>query len=149
MRSGAPAHSSAGPGTATTRPRALAAPGTTLVLASGAVGVLYATGGRDLGPLATCWFHAGTGLWCPFCGSLRAVAALSHGRVLDALSFNLPVVLLLPLVGALWVQRFGWATRGRVVEQPRVGNRGLLVLGSVMLAFAVLRNTPYGAWLAP
>lgn len=138
-----------GPGTASPRSRALVAPLGGAAVTAAAVGVLHQTGGWHLGPLAACWFHAGTGLWCPFCGSLRAVAALSHGQVPAALSFNLPVVLLLPVAGAIWLRRLRWALAGRVVDQPRIGNRGLLVLGAVMLAFAVLRNTAYGAWLAP
>ncbi len=111
--------------------------------------MLHATGGWHLGPLATCWFHASTGLWCPFCGSLRGVAALSHGQLLDALSFNLPVMLLLPVAAALWLRRLTWATRGRVVDQLHLGRRGYLALAAAMIAFTVLRNTPYGAWLAP
>lgn len=137
------------PGSATTRPRALATPLSAAVGVGGFVAVLHATGGWQLGPLATCWFHAGTGLWCPFCGSMRAVGALSHGHLIQAMSLNLPVVLLLPVAVAIWLRRLAWATRGRVVDPPSIGGRAYLVLGTVFVVFAVLRNTPYGAWLAP
>jgi hypothetical protein len=42
-----------------------------------------------------------------------------------------------------------FALRGQVVDQPRAGERGFAVVCVVSLAFAVVRNTPYGAWLAP
>jgi len=111
--------------------------------------VLHRTGGHNLGPFATCWFHAGTGLHCPFCGSLRGVAALSRGDVLTALHDNAPVMLLLGVVVLVWGRRVMFALRGEVVDQPRTNRRVNAAFGVFLLAFAIYRNTPYGAWLAP
>lgn len=138
------------PGTVlTSRARALATP----LGAAGAVAVatvvLHRTGGHDLGPLATCWFHAGTGLHCPFCGSLRGVAALSHGDILAALHNNAPVMLLLGVATLIWGRRVLYAMGGNVVDQPRTNGRANAALGVFFLVFAIYRNTPYGAWLAP
>jgi len=140
----------AGPGAvSTSRTRALAAP----LGAAGAVAVatvvLHRTGGHDLGPLVTCWFHAGTGLHCPFCGSLRGVAALSHGDVLAALHDNAPVMLLLAVATLIWGRRVLFALAGKVVDQPRTNGRANLAFGTFFLVFAFYRNTRYGAWLAP
>jgi hypothetical protein len=111
--------------------------------------MLHLNGGHDLGPLGTCWFHAGTGLYCPFCGSLRAVAALTHGDVLTALHDNAPVILLLGAATMIWCRRVLFALSGRVVDQPRAGGRATLAITAFFLAFAIYRNTGPGGWLAP
>jgi len=140
----------AGPGpVSTTRARALAAPVAAAGAVTAATALLYRTGGHDLGPLAACWFHAGTGLNCPFCGSLRGVAALSHGDVLTALHDNAPVMLLLVVAALIWGRRVLFALAGQVVDQPRTNGRVNAAFGVFFLVFAIYRNTPYGAWLAP
>lgn len=140
----------AGPGTVrTSRPRALAAPLAGAGGIAAATVLLYRSGGHDLGPLATCWFHAGTGLYCPFCGSLRGVAALSHGDVLAALHDNAPVMLLLGVAALIWGRRVLFALAGRVVDQPRTNGPANLALAAFFLVFAIYRNTGHGAWLAP
>lgn len=140
----------AGPGTVrTSRARALAAPLAGGAAVTAATTLLNRTGGQDLGPLAACWFHAGTGLYCPFCGSLRGVAALSRGDVLTALQDNAPVMLLLGVAALVWGRRMLFALAGRIVDQPRTNRRATLALAAFFLVFAVYRNTGYGAWLAP
>jgi hypothetical protein len=111
--------------------------------------VLNRTGGHGLGPLATCWFHAGTGLYCPFCGSLRGVAALSHGDLLSALHDNAPVMLLLGVATLLWGRRILSAVAGTTASRTVLRGRTSVALASFFLVFMIYRNTPYGAWLAP
>lgn len=138
------------PGTVTTsRARALALPLGAAGVVAAATAVLYRTGGHDLGPLATCWFRAATGLHCPFCGSLRGVAALSHGDVLSALHDNAPVMLLLGVAALVWGRTVVFALAGKRVDQPRINTRTYLPLAAFFLLFAIYRNTPYGGWLAP
>ena len=140
----------AGPGAVrTSRLRACAVPLGAAAAAAAGLAVLHRTGGHDLGPLARCWFNAATGLQCPFCGGLRSIAALSEGHLTEALSLNLLVTLVVPLAAGIWLRRMVFALRGQVVDQPRAGERGFAVVCVVSLAFAVVRNTPYGAWLAP
>ena len=146
----APAAARAGPGpVCTARVRALAAPLGAAGAVAAATVVLNHTGGRDLGPLATCWFYAATGLYCPFCGSLRGVAALSHGDVLTALQNNAPVMLLLGVATLVWGRRVLYALAGQVVDQPRIGGRTTAALASFFVLFAIYRNTSDGGWLAP
>jgi hypothetical protein len=43
-------------------------------------------GGDSIGGL--CWFHAVTGIACPFCGMTRSFVALAHGDIPSALGFH-------------------------------------------------------------
>ena len=74
---------------------------------------------RDVVPDVTlCGVKALSGLPCPFCGGVRATAALGHGSVLEALAWNPAVTLLhagmLTSGAALVLGRTpGWLTPGR------------------------------------
>ncbi len=138
--------------TPTGRGRALLGPALAAVAAGAAVARLHQTSGIDVAPFALCPLHAATGLWCPFCGGLRAVAALSRGDVAAAVSSNLPVTLLLPVVTTSWCLWLYAGWRARPGRQPTLSNRSGAVLGVVLLLFTVWRNLPQlplGAWLAP
>lgn len=99
------------------------------------------------GRYPVCPWLAMTGTWCPGCGGLRAVHDLTHGQVAAAVGENLLVVALVPVLALWWLStRFG-ARSGRprmVLSTPSV-----LVGAVVALTFAVLRNLPIGAALAP
>lgn len=104
------------------------------------------------GDLLSCPFHAVTGLWCPFCGGLRCVAALVRGDLPAALSSNVVVVGLLPLVVLGWLRVVGAAARGQASPGLRVGDRAWLVLLGVLSVFTVWRNLPglpLAGYLAP
>src|SRR4051794_20906202 len=45
-----------------------------------------------------CLFHEWTGLYCPGCGSQRAVSALLHGDILKAIDLNILMVASLPFI---------------------------------------------------
>ena len=101
----------------------------------------------------------------PFCGSLRGINSLLHGRVAEALDHNLLLALLVPIAVIAWV---GWvrAALGREDRRPPGSPpRSMLswvrpswvapgwVLPAVVgvaLAFAVARNLPVSglSWLA-
>lgn len=103
------------------------------------------------GHFPTCPLLALTGLYCPFCGGIRAVHDLAHLDVLSALERNPLVVLGLPLVVLALV---GWGQRaftGRRIALPR---RVLgVALGPtvivLLVVFGVLRNLPGWDWLSP
>ena len=93
-----------------------------------------------------CLFHELTGLYCPGCGVQRALHALVHGRVADALGFNALATLSLPWMGLAAAR---WATgRRESWRQPVWVGPGVLV---GVVAFWVLRNVPAApfGWLAP
>lgn len=145
----------AAPGTATSsRVRALRAPAAGLITVGLAAGWLHRTDGYAVlpGNLLSCPLHATTGLWCPFCGGLRCVGALTRGDLSAALSFNVVVVALLPVLAVWWCLATRAAWEGRHDCAARVTNRFWLGLGLVLAVFTVWRNLPQlagGAWLAP
>lgn len=101
------------------------------------------------GSYGFCPFLELTGRPCPGCGGLRAINDLTHGDVMGALSSN---VLAVVLVAALAVAWFSWVARsargigGRMVVPS---DRVLVLVLVVTVVFGVVRNTPWGAWLAP
>lgn len=125
-----------------------------LLLAAGALGALYylVDPAAGSGLFWACPFHKITGLHCPGCGGQRALHELLHGRITAALSANaLAVLLVFPAVFAAAAAHVLNSLGLARVRPPQPGNRGLLLLGVVALAFAVLRNLPVPPldWLAP
>ena len=97
-----------------------------------------------------CLFHEATGLSCPGCGSGRAVLALLHGRVLEALGYN-PLLFLLGLPSGLLLireyLRFVFPGLGlHEITLPAWIGRAAL---TIILCFWVLRNIPAFKFLAP
>ncbi|MBA2769834.1 MAG: DUF2752 domain-containing protein [Sporichthyaceae bacterium] len=126
----------------------LRGPSTVAVAASAVVVVLATVDPNEPGHYPTCPVLALTGRYCPGCGSLRAVHALAHGDVAEALSLNLLTVLAVVPLAVVWVQwvRRSWRGRQRSTVAPAAVLWGLLV---VVAFFTVLRNLPVGSALAP
>jgi hypothetical protein len=95
-----------------------------------------------------CQFHRLTGLNCPGCGGTRALYALLHGHLAEALRDNA-----LFIVGAaLAAIRGGWLGLKRIAGRPAGGffpPNFLWPLLVVVFVFAVLRNLPAFAFLSP
>jgi hypothetical protein len=79
-------------------------------------------------------------VYCPGCGATRAVAALLHLRIAEALHYNALVVLLAPILLAYFAAAYWKATRNEVFAWPRVPAAGLTALLVMSLAFGVVRN---------
>ena len=134
-----------------TRSRVRASLGPLGVAAGGVgVGALLGTVSPHVpGFYPMCPSYALTGLYCPGCGSLRALHDLAHLDVAGAWSMNPLMVLALPVVVASW---FAWLHRAatgrprRWISPPWVPN----VLLVVVLLFWVARNVPVlQPYLAP
>jgi hypothetical protein len=100
------------------------------------------------GHYPTCPFLAVTGLYCPGCGSLRALHDLAHGDLAGALARN-PLTVL-ALVGlaigwVLWARRLWRGQPRRWAAPPAL----LYALLTLVLAFWALRNVPGWTWLSP
>ena len=100
---------------------------------------------------AFCPTKAITGLDCPLCGSLRAVASLTGGHVAAAADHNVLLVIAAPFAVAWWLAWIVAARDGR--PAPRfVPNRAVTYsLLAVIVAFTVVRNLRVGGtrnWLA-
>lgn len=95
-----------------------------------------------------CPIHAVSGLYCPGCGTIRALHALVHGDLPMAFGHN---VLVPPLLVALVVGIVVWG-RSRWRGTPlRLDPPTWLPLtaGALVLVFGLLRNVPGLEWLAP
>jgi hypothetical protein len=125
----------------------------TLLLGSGALATAWLLSRVDPNAagslLPPCPLHALTGLYCPGCGSTRALHALLQGDVPGAMAMNPLLVIALPLLAAMALNAAGWRPAGmqwlwRVLGRP-------LPWLVVLLGYAVLRNLPWApfAWLAP
>jgi hypothetical protein len=132
---------------------------TQIVLATcacaGATAFLYAVDPVRHAVYPQCFLYNSTGIYCAGCGATRAVHALLHGRVLDALHDNVLFVTALPLllymIGShtleAW-QRNAWPA---IPGDGRTwGKRGLGIF-FVLIAFMALRNLPGWPfdWLKP
>jgi hypothetical protein len=103
---------------------------------------------NESGHYPTCPFLALTGSFCPGCGSLRAVHALSSGDIGAAISLNVLTVAGIVVLSGLWAR---WMVR-RWRGEPRrsVAPAWSLYLLLVVLAvFWVARNLAVGEALAP
>jgi hypothetical protein len=93
---------------------------------------------------------AALGFACPGCGGLRAVNDLTHGDVGAALSSNLLLVVVMPFAVValgLWAAD-RWRGTPSTIPWSRL-KRFLPAALLVVVAFAVVRNLAFGAWLAP
>jgi hypothetical protein len=127
----------------------LLAPLTTAVVVASAWLAVAVADPRWGSVLPACPLHALTGLWCPLCGGTRTARALAHGDLAGAAGSNLLVVVAAPVVVVLWVR---WVLRRRREPEARLldpSPRLLAVATVVLVAFALVRNLPAGAWLAP
>lgn len=102
-------------------------------------GVLIVSGWDWLVP--PCVFHEFTGLWCPGCGSGRALAALSRLHLGAAMSANPLVTLGLPflLFGLVRETAASWGLIRPLRRSVRTLPMVLLIL---IAGFWILRNLP-------
>lgn len=129
--------------------RRLAAPAVAAAVGIAGAAVLYLRDPHLPGAYGFCPFHAVTGWWCTGCGGLRAVHDLTHGDVPAALSSNAFAVVMVVAAVAGWV---GWARRrwrGAGVRPPMWWRPAAIAVLVALAVFTVLRNTEWGAVLAP
>lgn len=95
-------------------------------------------GGRFL----PCPFRALTGWWCPGCGLTRATHHLLQGEIVQALRYNLFVVVILFALAAtwgVWLLHSAGRSVGRLTSIPI---RVQVAAGTTLIAFAIVRNLP-------
>jgi len=98
-----------------------------------------------------CPFHYLTGLYCPGCGSLRAIHHLLHGNLQAAWAMNPLAVLLLPFVGYGLAAEAFVQMRGQRLSRWILPGFWIRVLGAIIVGFGVVRNLPLSPFnlLAP
>ena len=94
------------------------------------------------GMFPPCPFHYLTGLYCPGCGSLRAMHQLLHGNLEAAWAMNPLTVVLLPFVGYGLAAEALLQIRGRRLTGWILPGFWIQVLCGVIVVFGVVRNLP-------
>src|SRR5277367_4296821 len=122
---------------------------------AGATAFLYAVDPNRHAVYPQCLLYNTTGLYCAGCGATRAIHALLHGRVLEALHDNALFIAALPLL--LYVAGTYALTAWRAnawpkipVDGPKLVRRGIAIF-LLMIGFMVVRNLPGQPfdWLKP
>lgn len=103
---------------------------------------------NEVGHYPTCPFLATTGLFCPGCGTLRAVHALTRGDLAAAIDLNVLTVVLLPVLAVGWLLWLAH-TLGRRPTAPDLPSWAGPAMAVVVPVFVVVRNLPVGSALAP
>jgi len=98
-------------------------------------------GGSSLYP--PCMFHVLTGLYCAGCGSTRAIHHFLHGRILQALSYNPLVVLLLVPLGLFLLNHLRFVLWGKKWRAPEIPTKYIWLLIIIIFLYWILRNIPY------
>jgi hypothetical protein len=90
-----------------------------------------------------CPLHYFTGLYCPGCGSLRAMHALLHGDLRQALAMNSLTVILLPFIGYGLISEIDRHLWGRPIVGTRLPANWIWTLFAVIVLFGIARNLPF------
>jgi hypothetical protein len=136
-----------------------AGPRTQIALAAcacgGATAFLYTIDPNRHSVYPQCLLYNATGVYCAGCGATRAIYALLHGRVIEALHDNALFIAALPLllyvVGSYALTAWHANAWPEVtVDGRKLVWRGILIF-LLMVAFMVLRNLPGQPfdWLKP
>lgn len=97
-----------------------------------------------------CMFYELTGLYCPGCGSGRAVYALLHGRFREALGYNILLFLLGPPACFVLLREYCRLVFPRLKLRPvSIPQPAVYAVTALVLLFWLLRNLPFCAFLAP
>jgi hypothetical protein len=108
------------------------------VLLACAVLLLYPPARASFYP--TCPIREAFAIDCPGCGATRALAALLHGHVLEALRLNALFVLLLPVALAGAVECYRRAIRPGTFRWPQPPVPAVYATLAVTVIFTVARN---------
>jgi len=90
-----------------------------------------------------CPFHSITGLYCPGCGSQRAISALLHLDIPSALHFNILLVASLPMIlYSVYASFMNTFTAVRVQQRLFHSVAFIWVIAVTVFVFWILRNLP-------
>jgi hypothetical protein len=110
----------------------------------GAASYLYAVDPSGGSAVLRCPIYTFTGLYCPGCGTSRALHQLLHGNVGTAVKFNPLSLALLPVLSYSLASFTAETFLGRGHALPALvgAGRPTKLLMAVVMAFSVLRNIP-------
>ncbi|MBB6172376.1 hypothetical protein HNR23_002436 [Nocardiopsis mwathae] len=104
---------------------------------------------HEPGHYPTCPWLMLTGTFCPGCGTMRAVNALTNLDLVGALQMNVLTVALIPVLAYSWGQWVYYAVRPPTGRVKMAHPFWLWLLLGVILTFWVVRNLPFASFLAP
>jgi hypothetical protein len=81
-------------------------------------------------------------LECPGCGATRALAALLHGRLVEAFHFNALVILGLPVAAAYAILGYCRFLQPRPLRWPQTPPIATYFACVVIVLFTIVRNLP-------
>jgi hypothetical protein len=90
-----------------------------------------------------CPLHYFTGMYCPGCGSLRAIHALLHGDLRQAVAMNVLTVILLPFIGYGLASEIYRHFRSRPLPGTMLPASWIRALFVVIVLFGIARNLPF------
>ena len=109
----------------------------------GGVALILLLRPQDSGFGLPCIIHSLTGLYCPGCGSSRALASLLRLDFYQALRWNPLLVVLLPFAAFYLVWgSVSWVRLGRNTLDDRIPSKLLWALAVLVLVYFPLRNLP-------
>ncbi|MEV5896723.1 DUF2752 domain-containing protein [Nonomuraea fuscirosea] len=118
-----------------------------------AAGVAFAVVGavdpNEPGHYPTCPFLMITKLYCPGCGTLRTMHALAHLDPVAALGLNPLAMAMIPFLLFWWGRWVLRSWQGRPRRTTLAHPAWLWVFIGVVMVYWVVRNLPFGAFLAP
>ncbi|MFG2007167.1 DUF2752 domain-containing protein [Spirillospora sp. NPDC048911] len=126
----------------------LAMPAGVLLVTAAVVSYLAAVDPNESGHYPTCPFLAVTGYQCPGCGSLRTIHALTHGDLGTALGLNVFTVAMIPVLAYFWIRWTFARARGRPARTKPADPRLIWAFLALVLLFWLIRNLPFGTFLA-
>ncbi len=97
------------------------------------------------GQAPPCPFHELTGLWCPICGSSRALHSLLHGDAGAAFGHNPLLIALLPLLVWAWLAWTLDSVGGPHLWRIPAKRWVLVAFVATTVVFWVARNLPVHA----
>jgi uncharacterized protein DUF2752 len=113
-----------------------------LVTASVGAVMLWFFDPASSGVFPACPLRYLTGLYCPGCGSLRAIHQLLHGNLAAAWAMNPLAVVLLPFLSYELASEALSVWRGRGLPQMFLPAAWIWGLCAVIVLFGVVRNLP-------
>ncbi|WP_233515367.1 DUF2752 domain-containing protein [Marinitenerispora sediminis] len=131
------------------RPHPAAAP--LLLGAAGlaAAALVHFVDPHEPGHYPTCPWLALTGTYCPGCGTMRCVNALTNLDIAGAAQMNILTLAMVPIMGVAYLRWLYRSLRPSARPPRPIHPFWLWTLLVVILAFWVLRNLPFAAFLAP
>ncbi|RCG33039.1 DUF2752 domain-containing protein [Sphaerisporangium album] len=129
--------------------RALLAPLGAAALTGAVVAYVGTVDPNRPGHYPTCPFLFVTGLYCPGCGSLRAIHAMAHGDLPAALGLNPLAVVTVPFLLFWWGRWALRAWRGRPARTRVARPAYIWAFLAIVIVYWIVRNLPFGAFLAP